>query len=173
MLKEVGSLKAYHSSENFEARGICEQDIEKNKNVIISLLESNYKINFPDLKNVSEIAQCSYEDMLRFTKNKSAILIGIFVDSYMTGFVWSYLRNVFSENRIHINHLVIDEKYRGIGMGTALINALRVRASELGIKTIDLMTSSKNIRALRFYETHGFKNARVQMEMRLGEQSDN
>lgn len=61
-----------------EVRLISVEDLIENKNFIIDLLEDNLNINFPNISNLSKYAINGYDDMLRFKKDNSAILIGAF-----------------------------------------------------------------------------------------------
>ena len=165
-VKEVKKMRVYYTGDNYTVRDIDEKDIEKNKNIIINLLENNLLISFPKIKCPFETACENYEAMIKFQQDKSAILIGYFTGDTIAGFIWAYKRTVFTEQRLHITHLIVDIIYRRKGAGTMLINALKQKAAEFGAGTIELMTSADNLRALKFYEYCGFQAARVQLELK-------
>jgi len=69
--------------------------------------------------------------------------------------------------KLHVDQLVILEKYRGHGLGKKLINAVR----DIGIKEncdrIELDCWLFNTSALGMYEHIGFKKQRILYEMKL------
>jgi RimJ/RimL family protein N-acetyltransferase len=48
--------------------------------------------------------------------------------------------------------------HRGAGIGTALIDAVWNRLAELGVADMQIVTTSTNVGAKRFYERHGFSH---------------
>ena len=50
----------------------------------------------------------------------------------------------------------LNSAYPGIGMGTALIEAVRQEAIRVGCKRLWLVTTNDNLNALRFYQKRGF-----------------
>ncbi len=53
----------------------------------------------------------------------------------------------------------------GIGVGTALIEAARQAAGRTGCGRLYLVTTNDNIRALRFYQMHGFTICAVRLNV--------
>jgi ribosomal protein S18 acetylase RimI-like enzyme len=51
--------------------------------------------------------------------------------------------------------------HRGDGIGSALLDAVWVRLSELGVKDLAITTAATNVDSHRFYERHGFKSSFV------------
>ena len=51
-----------------EVRLISEVDLTRNKDVLIDLLEDNFKINFPNINNLTRFAESGYDDI--FVLNK-------------------------------------------------------------------------------------------------------
>lgn len=71
-------------------------------------------------------------------------------------YVIGYIRYRFYKNgRVHINELIIDRNFRGIGVGTKLVKESIKRLN--GIKTVTLTVQAKNKRAIRVYRSLGFK----------------
>ncbi|PAM96782.1 hypothetical protein B4N84_00440, partial [Flavobacterium sp. IR1] len=91
------------------------EDLIENKNFLIDLLEDNLKINFPNMSNLTKYAINGYDDMLRFKKDNSAILIGAFDKERIIGFLWAYTREILGESRIHIGHIVVNSEVRSRG----------------------------------------------------------
>jgi|LGOV01.1.fsa_nt_gb ribosomal protein S18 acetylase RimI-like enzyme len=71
------------------------------------------------------------------------------------GFIWIIIHDHFREVRLHINELFVDDKYRGKGIGIALINKAK-KAQELGVEAIDLFVSENNAGARGLYKKLGF-----------------
>ncbi len=59
-------------------------------------------------------------------------------------------------NRLRITELLVFAKYRGKGIGSALMEHVKRIASEEGFREIVLETQSCNIRAIDFYKNQGF-----------------
>lgn len=58
-------------------------------------------------------------------------------------------------NSVLIEELVVDEKYRGKGIGSALMKALLERLRQLDCKEVCLAVMPDNEDAIRFYKRHG------------------
>jgi ribosomal protein S18 acetylase RimI-like enzyme len=155
-----------------EIRFILNEDLIINKSILLYLLEENLRINFPNIKNLTELAKRGYENILRFQSDGSAILIGAFKGETIIGFLWAYQREVLGEQRLHIDHIIVDSKDRSCGIGTRLLNTLEGIANEKGLKKIELMTTVANEKTMKFYNLNGFVTVRVQLEKELGEPHD-
>jgi len=150
-----------------EIRLISEDDLIRNKNVLISLLEDNIRINFPGIGDLAEPVNSNYNNMRRFLNDGSAILIGAFKGTAIAGFIWAYRREVFGEQRLHVGHIIVNSMERSGGIGTRLLNSLEVIASEKGIRKLELMTTVANEKTMKFYKSNGFVAVRVQLEKEL------
>lgn len=150
-----------------EIRMISGVDLEKNRNILIELLNENNEINFPDRSDLEKFAINNYQDMVRFNKDNSAILVGAYLNGTIVGFIWAYRRDFFGEKRIHITHIVVDSKIRGRGVGTKLMDTLEKLSIQEEIFKIDLMTTFTNENAMNFYKAKDFSIARVQLEKKL------
>jgi ribosomal protein S18 acetylase RimI-like enzyme len=58
-------------------------------------------------------------------------------------------------NSMLIEELVVDENFRGEGVGSLLINALMERLKELDCREVCLAVMPDNEPAIRFYRSHG------------------
>lgn len=148
-------------------RNINETDIINNKSNITALLLENLMINFPGFTSLSDYAASTYEDIKRFQKDNSAILIGAFDKDILVGFLWAYKRSVLGEQRIHLSHIVIDSELRSHGIGSRLLNTLEDFVQNEGIKKIELLTTLQNTNTVEFYKARGYKMTRVQFEKEL------
>ena len=64
----------------------------------------------------------------------------------------------------HIEDVVVDQKYRGMGYGKVLVNNLIRKSKKFGCYKIILNCHEKNI---GFYEKHGFQQKNVEMSLYL------
>lgn len=58
---------------------------------------------------------------------------------------------------IHLEDLIVSQKYRGKGLGTLLLNQVVVYGSKLGVKRINWEVIDWNEPAINFYEKKGAK----------------
>jgi ribosomal protein S18 acetylase RimI-like enzyme len=61
------------------------------------------------------------------------------------------------ENSYFIDALAVDERYRGNGIGSGLMELLKERALDEGFPLLSLFVFADNVNAIRFYKHHGFK----------------
>jgi ribosomal protein S18 acetylase RimI-like enzyme len=160
-------------SRKIEVRLISVEDLIENKSFLIDLLEDNLKINFPNMSNLTKYAINAYDDMLRFKKGNSAILIGAFDKEKIIGFLWAYTREILGERRIHIGHIVVNSEVRSGGIGSKLLKCLEDYSIYENIKKIDLMTTFENEKTMKFYKAKGYSIVRVQLEKELGDIDEN
>jgi len=69
-------------------------------------------------------------------------------------------RDEWAGPRYELEHIVVHEDYRDLGIGRRLFDVLLERARREGVN-ITARTLAKNQRALRFYEQLGFKQLSV------------
>ena len=86
-------------------------------------------------------------------------VVGAFDGSQMVGMAGFFRRHeAKTSHRGHLWGVYISKKYRGQGIGKALLaELLRLARSLPGIEQITLAVSSHNISARRLYEAMGFK----------------
>lgn len=150
-----------------EIRLVSEDDLIRYESVLRGLLEDNLRINFPGIVDLTELANSGYNNMQRFHRDGSALLIGAFEGAIIIGFLWAYRREVLGEQSLHIGHIIVDSRARAGGIGTRLLNTLEVIANEKCIKKIELMAAVENEKTMKFYKSNGFIVARVQLEKEL------
>jgi (aminoalkyl)phosphonate N-acetyltransferase len=66
-----------------------------------------------------------------------------------------------------IMELFVDEKFRSIGAGAALVNTAIKTANKNNCDVIELSTNRKRIRAHHFYEKKNFKKTHFKFTMKL------
>jgi ribosomal protein S18 acetylase RimI-like enzyme len=89
---------------------------------------------------------------------KESIIFLAFDGENAIGFMQLYpsFSSVSMQRIIILNDLYIDEKWRGRGVGKALIKEAEKIALENGIKKITLSTAQDNVKAQKLYEAEGF-----------------
>lgn len=78
----------------------------------------------------------------------------IFYKDVSCGFIWYSLKGI----RLHINTIIIDKEYQGMGMGGEIFKELETKAKESKIPYLQLGVQGTNKRARNFYKKHGFKD---------------
>ena len=64
---------------------------------------------------------------------------------------------VFAEPKVSIQSLVVDERFRGAGVGTRLVNAVEAWAREQGLSAVRLSSRVERSEAHSFYLARGFR----------------
>lgn len=73
-----------------------------------------------------------------------------------------------SKNPIaEIENMYIDERFRGIGTGTKLMNELKRILKEKKVKRIKVEAVAQNYKAIEFYKKNGFGDFDVTLELKL------
>jgi ribosomal protein S18 acetylase RimI-like enzyme len=62
------------------------------------------------------------------------------------------------ERLANLESLSVLPAHRGTGIGAALLDAVWARLAELGVDDMQIVTTSTNVGAKRFYERHGFSH---------------
>jgi len=149
-----------------EIRELTEKDLTDYQSDIIRYICDNLMINLPFISEIEKLAEEKYLDIVRFKKDGSAILYGVF-EGKMLGFLWAYEREVFGEKRLHLDHLIVDANVRATGIGSKLIEKLYDIALVRNVSKIELMATMSNENAVNFYRKHGYDIKRVQMEIEV------
>lgn len=136
-------------------------DIYSQKETLVSLLQMVLNENH---KMVSEADTFHYyENMLRFTKDETAIILGAFDKEMLCGFHWCYERNEFGERRLHSCFIAIEKEYQNQNIGSRFYQAMCETAKKMGIDTIEAMCTFKNLVTMEFHEKNGFEVERVKL----------
>lgn len=120
-------------------------------------------LNINGILNQEEDLERIYNNMINYIEDGTAIIVGAFEGNKMLGFIWTYKILVNNEQRFHINYFIVNEKYRNSGIGKKLMDEVCEIAKKYNIKRIELMVTSKNDGAIKFYEKQNFKQERVKL----------
>lgn len=106
-------------------------------------------INKAELKKVFKRGAESQTDELLCCEAKGQVI----------GFcAYAIVNNLWQEGYIsYVYAMVVDEKYRGQGIGTALINEAINKSKASGMKRIELDSGFPREKAHKFYEKLGFE----------------
>jgi ribosomal protein S18 acetylase RimI-like enzyme len=66
-----------------------------------------------------------------------------------------------------INELIIDERYRGKGIGEKLVHTMIEISREAGLNEVEVSTSSENEKAISFYKKNGLIDESILLGMEL------
>ncbi len=124
-------------------------------NYILKLIKQNYFINFPNKDFNEKYFMDKINNMFNYIKNNNAIIY-IAIEETVCGLLWIFERNYITERRLHINELVVDEKFRGRGIGIKLMDKAIEYAENNNIDKIDLFVRPNNYKAIDFYKNKGF-----------------
>ena len=68
-----------------------------------------------------------------------------------------------------INNMLVDDKYRGLGIGKQLINKFKEYCKDKNITNLKVVTSAKNKNAIEFYRKQGFNDFDITLTMSVEE----
>lgn len=115
---------------------MIEEFNDKDLNIINSFLKSfDFNINSTSLNN----------DFMHIITYKDSIIKGVLVYSLIY-------------DRIEIDYIIVDEKYRNHGIATKLLNYV---IENNNISNITLEVRESNVIAINFYEKNGFKKTAI------------
>lgn len=149
---------------------ITNENSIKYKKEIVNLLSESYSLNFCLTELTSKnIAELKYNELNGYLENKSTFLLGAIENETVVGIIWAYIYKSLQEERLHINQVVVSDRYRRHGLGKKMMYEAEKIADANHIKTIDLNVSKSNQTALDLYKKLGFCSERILMKKSLGE----
>lgn len=131
---------------------------KKNRQLVIELIKESMKISFPNDVITGKKIDNRYEKMIHHLENGSGKVIVVEDGNILLGYLWYFTIN---KNRIHINQIVINEKNRGQGLGSKLLEKLYQEAKSNRISEIELNVTKANEMAVAFYEKEKFEVERI------------
>lgn len=150
-----------------EIRELSQEDMTENRDLILNLFETSYVENFADRYEINTMVKQRYMNLLKFVEDGSAIFLGAFEKNIVCGMLWAYERTLMGERRIHITDIVVGEGYRSKGLGSCLLEKLKVMAKEREVGVIDLLVTMDNKNSVEFYHHKGFAVERLQMALKI------
>ena len=83
------------------------------------------------------------------------------------GFLWFGIRGEGAQKRAFIYDVIVEETFRGQGLGKVLMQLCEEEVKKLGLKTLGLHVFGHNSIARKLYLELGFRETSVQMEKQL------
>lgn len=114
-----------------------------------------------------QIVEKYYNNIVKYLIDGSAIVIGAFDKDNLIGLHWAYETNVLNERRLHSSFDIVNEKYRGQGIGTAMFKMLEKICIERNIHIIEAMVTCANEVAMKYHEKNGFTIERVKVSKHI------
>jgi len=109
----------------------------------------NKKLNRTELNKVFSRGAASQTDEL---------LCAVLDDTIIGFCAYAIINNLWQEGYIsYVYAMIVDEKQRGKGYGTKLINEVIAKSKKQGMKRIELDSGFQRERAHQFYEKLGFE----------------
>ena len=121
----------------------------------------------PDIYKEAETV-LPYNEFLEAVKNEPFVVAE--VAGEVAGLLSYIPRHVASGVQVtrevlYIDSMAVDEKYRGNGIGHQLFDYIRNIASEKNFDGIELQVNAKNMAAKKMYESYGFTEKSINMEL--------
>ncbi len=70
-----------------------------------------------------------------------------------------------TRNVIFIDDLAVKEEYRGLGIGTQLLNAVKAKVQDENLDGLELQVNARNTDARKMYEKFGFTEKSINLEL--------
>lgn len=106
-------------------------------------------------KSQPEITKEFIEKML--LSSQTTIIVARDDSSQIVGIATMTTYQALTATKTWIEDVVVDENFRGKGIGTGLIKYVLKIASEKGIKYVNLTSNPKRVEANKLYQKLGFK----------------
>ncbi|MGG0283583.1 GNAT family N-acetyltransferase [Peribacillus butanolivorans] len=143
------------------------EDVERYNIDIRIMLKQSYEKSFPEKSFDAASYLIRVQSLKAYMGDGKAIVYGIKNKERLAGFVWFFEKDYQGYNLIHINHFVVHEDFRRVGVGKALWDAVEGYATKKGIDEIELLVTKNNKDAVNFYEKRNFQVDRLVMKKRL------
>lgn len=101
------------------------------------------------------------DELQKYIIEGKAYCIGAFIDDNFIGFVWFFKVLNFNEERIHLNQIIVDEKYQNQGIGKKLLKEVYKYAKDCNISIVELFATKENDKVTKFYDNSGFEPERI------------
>jgi glucosamine-phosphate N-acetyltransferase len=147
------------SSQRFKIRPCRRKDFA----AVVQLLRQLW----PDTHLETAALRNVYERNLRA---KSQVYLCAFDGKNACGFAsLTTKNNLWQAGKVgHIDELVVDERYRGCGLGTQLLNEIIAHAKQRGCVRVELDSAFHRNGAHEFYRRHDFEKRAYVFSKRLG-----
>lgn len=142
----------------FTVREINDSELGYADLLLNKLIIDEYKYD----KNINE----NYK-IEKYYENKENTCLSVAIDDAgnIVGYIFGYIDShpVYVKPKAILDALYVDDKFRGNGIATKLIDFFERWAKNRSISIIELTVCSKNIDAYNLYEKNGFDDVKVVM----------
>lgn len=117
-----------------------------------------------------ELTVIQTEEQIRkvISRNDHVAFVASISEANVTGWIHAFLAYYLeSLPFVEIGGLIVDEAYRGKGIGKALINEVKGWCMEQSVHRLRVRTQTKRFNAQRFYTSFGFKEIKEQKVYQL------
>lgn len=108
-------------------------------------------LQLPDQKDLTQ------ETLSRVLDNSNTIIVGIIDEGHIVGMGGVYIEDQLERRRGHVEEVVVDEAYRGRGLGNQLMRGLLDEAKKNGLVELELTSRPSNVTANAWYQKLGFE----------------
>ena len=143
---------------------LSEEDITCYEKDILNLFIQAQEISFSKSKIEEVQVKNRVKSLKDYVENSSAVVYGAYEEETLIGIVWLYLK---SDKVVHLNSFVIDDQYRGTGIGSLLWAKVENFMEESSFEELELLVTADNIRGINFYEKKSFEIERLIMRKRF------
>ena len=121
----------------------------------------------PDIYKACDVV-LAYEEFLSAVGAENLLVAEL--DDKVVGILLFTYRHVGSDKQVSrdvlfIDAMAVDEAYRGNGIGHQLFDAVKRIAEEKQLDGIELQVNARNARAKEMYESYGFTEKSINMEL--------
>lgn len=135
---------------------------EKDLKRIVELSSQLYKAEQPFDKNLKDgyyETKKGIKRLLKDIKDKKRIFLVAINDNIVIGYVDGYIydkEEIYIEKIAYLDRIIVDEKYKGNGIATKLIDEFSNHLKKENVKFIKLNAFEENKPAIALYEKMGF-----------------
>lgn len=134
-------------------------------------LQKHEKLNYPVRKSAEVYGPIAAQNMIESMKNNELdiFIAELFEENKIicVGLIAGHKSNETCDetDSYYIEDLAVAEKYRGIGIGTKLLDFMKKFAKKNGYPRLSIGVLASNNRVLEYYIRYGFKTYGIEMEM--------
>lgn len=133
------------------------------RNDIKKLLWENMMRHYNKGKVNDEYFEIKTSEIKVYLNEKKAVIFLYVINENVKGCIWAYPKVFLDERRLFVQLLQVHPENRSCGIGSKLLETIEKYAQEHKYDVIDMITSSNNEGALRFYQREGYKFERIQL----------
>lgn len=142
------------------------KDYEAVENIMMQVQDLHIKWR-PDIYKKCDVV-LSYEEFLEAVGTETLLVAEL--ENKVVGILLFVYRHIGSDKQVKrkilfIDAMAVDETYRGKGIGHQLFDTIKEIAKEKKVDGIELQVNARNIQAKAMYESYGFTEKSINMEL--------